>query len=273
MRTPSLAVISGLAVALIIGACGGQQRASAPTPTVVQTVTAPGEAAVTKAPTSTAPDLESYQGSGYSAQVPKGWTRESDNAPHSGYVESKWRDPTDPRTSLTIDVAAAESTPPSTKADEVRAGVSGQPSYGETSSNSATVAGGRGYVWTFKLSGDQRVDYFANTCNTGVAVLGSTAAARFHELSSTFKKVADSVTVDCSAGASGASTNTDPAPSSPPSTSTSTEADFCSTHDCIPNFPNGTGTIVECNDGKWSHSGGRSGACSSHGGVSGNTAP
>ena len=43
-------------------------------------------------------------------------------------------------------------------------------------------------------------------------------------------------------------------------------ASFCSTHDCIDNFDNGTGYIVECADGEWSHSGGRPGACSYHGG-------
>lgn len=51
-------------------------------------------------------------------------------------------------------------------------------------------------------------------------------------------------------------------PSAPPS------RNFCDTHTCIPNFDNGTGYIVQCNDGEWSHSGGRPGACSGHGGVS-----
>jgi hypothetical protein len=44
-------------------------------------------------------------------------------------------------------------------------------------------------------------------------------------------------------------------------------SDFCSTHDCIPNFDEGTGSTVQCADGTWSHSGGRPGACSWHGGV------
>jgi hypothetical protein len=42
--------------------------------------------------------------------------------------------------------------------------------------------------------------------------------------------------------------------------------DFCSTHACIDNFDNGSGYIVQCADGMWSHSGGLSGACSYHGG-------
>ncbi len=38
--------------------------------------------------------------------------------------------------------------------------------------------------------------------------------------------------------------------------------DFCSTHACISSFNDGSGYIVQCNDGMWSHSGGLSGACS-----------
>jgi hypothetical protein len=37
----------------------------------------------------------------------------------------------------------------------------------------------------------------------------------------------------------------------------------------IPNYPNGTGSVVQCVDGMYSHSGGRPGACSYHGGVAG----
>jgi hypothetical protein len=41
---------------------------------------------------------------------------------------------------------------------------------------------------------------------------------------------------------------------------------FCAYFSCISNFPNGTGYVVECNDGKFSKSGGKSGSCSQHGG-------
>lgn len=41
---------------------------------------------------------------------------------------------------------------------------------------------------------------------------------------------------------------------------------FCSNHNCISNFDNGNGYIVQCGDGMWSHSGGLQGACSDHGG-------
>jgi hypothetical protein len=49
------------------------------------------------------------------------------------------------------------------------------------------------------------------------------------------------------------------APSDPPN--------FCEVNTCIPNFPNGNGSIVQCADGEYSHSGGIQGACSYHGGV------
>lgn len=52
----------------------------------------------------------------------------------------------------------------------------------------------------------------------------------------------------------------------PGSSSHATDVEFCTTHACIPNFPNGNGYIVQCADGEWSHSGGLSGACSYHGG-------
>jgi hypothetical protein len=57
-------------------------------------------------------------------------------------------------------------------------------------------------------------------------------------------------------------------PSSSPGSSSSAGngATFCTTHRCIPSFGEGTGTIVQCADGEWSHSGGRPGVCSRHGG-------
>ena len=44
-------------------------------------------------------------------------------------------------------------------------------------------------------------------------------------------------------------------------------SDVCSYFTCIDNFPNGRGYMVECNDQKFSMSGGIDGACSDNGGV------
>jgi hypothetical protein len=48
---------------------------------------------------------------------------------------------------------------------------------------------------------------------------------------------------------------------------TSPASDFCNYFNCIPSFWESTlGYVDECNDGTYSHSGGRSGACSYHDG-------
>jgi hypothetical protein len=44
------------------------------------------------------------------------------------------------------------------------------------------------------------------------------------------------------------------------------DAKFCEEHECIGEFESEPGTVVECSDGSYSHSGGISGACSDHGG-------
>lgn len=56
-------------------------------------------------------------------------------------------------------------------------------------------------------------------------------------------------------------------PSAPSHSPAGTAQDFCATHQCIPSFDSGHGSIVQCADGNWSHSGGLPGACSHHGGV------
>lgn len=52
----------------------------------------------------------------------------------------------------------------------------------------------------------------------------------------------------------------------PGSSSHSDDAAFCASRSCIANFPNGRGTIIQCVDGEWSHSGGLHGVCNRHGG-------
>jgi hypothetical protein len=58
--------------------------------------------------------------------------------------------------------------------------------------------------------------------------------------------------------------NTDPTGGSVIS---NTPTGFCGYYACITSFSSGTGYIVECGNQEWSHSGGRSGACSRDGGV------
>jgi hypothetical protein len=67
----------------------------------------------------------------------------------------------------------------------------------------------------------------------------------------------------------GTPSSTPSATSSPPASTgaTAIPSDFCTTHQCIASFAEGHGTIVQCADGEWSHSGGLPGVCSRHGGA------
>ena len=48
---------------------------------------------------------------------------------------------------------------------------------------------------------------------------------------------------------------------------TNPPSNFCSYFACISSFWNGSGYVIECQDGNYSKSGGRSGECSRHGGY------
>ena len=50
------------------------------------------------------------------------------------------------------------------------------------------------------------------------------------------------------------------------SSSHASEEEFCEEHICTGDFEGEDGTIVECVDGSYSHAGGKSDACSDHGG-------
>jgi hypothetical protein len=71
-----------------------------------------------------------------------------------------------------------------------------------------------------------------------------------------------------SVGTPGGGEERGPSEGSPsaPAPQTAGSAAFCSTHRCIASFDEGHGTIVQCADGEWSHSGGEPGVCNRHGG-------
>jgi hypothetical protein len=206
------------------------------------------------------PTLGAYRGSLYSAEVPTNWTQQENDVAKSGYVESQWRDLLHSTSVVRIDAVAGETAGPAQKAGQVRALTSQTAGYSEIAFGSTALDGQDAWRWVFQVSGTQRVDYFRNDCGTGIAVLGTAAPADFPSLESTFQRIAASVSTDCAT-----------APAAP--TTSAPSQDFCATHACIDNFDNGTGYIVQCNDGMWSHSGGRPGACSYHGGESGRTYP
>jgi hypothetical protein len=80
---------------------------------------------------------------------------------------------------------------------------------------------------------------------------------------------------DCTTPSAGGSTTpgAEPPTEPPPTTAEPTterppeDGSFCETHECVGDFGNEPGSVVECGDGSYSHAGGIQGACSHHGGV------
>jgi hypothetical protein len=249
--------------------CGSDEEQPRKTVTIVQPST--GTTGTTTPPTTTAAParagLAPYRARLYSAEVPLGWTRTREQTGSTLRTTSEWEDPSHPRRYLVIDTSEYEDYTPREKAESVRAQVAHHPSYQEIAFGPERVGSREGWKWVFRLSGDQRADYFVSDCNTTFAVLGSTSPRDFRRYERLFRSVAETVSPSCP-DVGPPPDDPQPLPDPAPNPD-SDEADFCQTRRCIPNFYEGQGSIVQCADGSWSHSGGRPGACSYHGGVRG----
>jgi predicted Ser/Thr protein kinase len=134
----------------------------------------------------------------YSVEIPSEWVQETDDEPSGSYVESVWRNPSEPNTSITVDAETpAPSVPPIVSAESVRAQTSQSSGYRELSFEPTSLNGLPAARWIFEVPEDRRVDYFVNQCNVGIAILGSTTPAIFGSLAPIFHEAASSVTVPC----------------------------------------------------------------------------
>jgi hypothetical protein len=129
--------------------------------------------------------------------VPAGWTLVEDEEDGGALVRSRWQDPRDPRTSVSVEVIPAEETAPAHRARALRAATSRTPGYVEHGLGPATLAGRQAWRWDFAVPGERRVDFLLNECETGYAVLGSAPPARFNQLRATFANVARSLQPVC----------------------------------------------------------------------------
>jgi hypothetical protein len=107
------------------------------------------------------------------------------------------------------------------------------------------------------------------TCLAGCSASGSSSSTNPTGATSSTNSTNST---DTNSTNTAATTNTNPGTGTgttsegPGSLTHAGDAQFCSSHSCIPSFSNGNGAVVQCVDGEWSHSGGLSGACSDHGG-------
>lgn len=211
----SLVLAAGLIGAALIFAGGD---GSSGTSTVVTTATgsassadgeargAPGEEPAPAEGSASGGSVR-YSQAFYSIEIPAGWEQEASDEPSGNppgaYLESVWRDPAEPNTSITVDAQTPEpDAPPLESAESVRAETSQSSSYREVAFEPTELASLPGARWIFQIAGDdgvvdRRVDYFLNACGAGVAVLGSTTPGIFGSLAPTFHRAAVSVATPC----------------------------------------------------------------------------
>lgn len=155
------------------------------------------EAAATSPPPRTRLALQAYQGSDYSMMIPSGWSQEVNELRRGQEVESKWGSPSAGGEYLRVDVHSPTHLSAEADANPVREGLEKQSSYREMGYESGDLSRSGSWMWVFGDEGDDRIDYFFETCSNTVAVLGSSSPSRFNVLRSTFREVADSFRSTC----------------------------------------------------------------------------
>jgi hypothetical protein len=208
----------------------------------------------------------SLVGDYFAIEYPAGWLVEAREVSKGSYVDTTVRSGRDPNKMLRVDVQPdATSVDVESNARQLQVALSSQPGYREVDFSPTDFQGYDAVRWEFYVSEDgvllHKVDlFFVDDAGNSVAVLTQAPAPSYRYWSGLFDEVRASFTAYDSDDSSSVDSAPDPS---------SSDTGFCDTHDCIDNFENGTGYIVQCADGMWSQSGGRPGACSWHGGVGG----
>lgn len=139
------------------------------------------------------PSLVSYHGARISAAIPAGWSTLENESHKTGYIESKWSNPANPNDTVLVDTSPATPDTLEQDAAPVHEALLAASGYQQLSYGPGNLTGVDSWMWVFRISGDQRVDYFFNRCASGYAVLGSTVPSRYNQLLATFRAVAQSV--------------------------------------------------------------------------------
>jgi hypothetical protein len=207
----AILAVAGAILALVL-ASGGHDGSSRPV--TVGTVTSSLAAPVATAPSeqeapptttgATAPPSgatgtaeTSYLGARMSARIPARWSIEENEVQKPGYVESKWRVDTRPGAYLLVDESPATHLTPQQDAAPVHDALEKAAGYEEIAYAPGDLGGVSSWMWIFRISGDERVDYFFERCLHTFGVLGSAPVAGFASLRSDFGQIAESVRSPC----------------------------------------------------------------------------
>jgi hypothetical protein len=220
--------------------------------------------------------LKTFDTAFFSMNYSGSWYVEAAEADRGTYVDTTIRNSANPAIMVRIDVSpGANIGDPVASARRLELALRGQPGYQRLDFRRIDFQGYPALRWEFVVIEKgvplRKVDvFFEDNAGNGFGVLTQAPASTYALWRQLFKQTRASlrirnVVVDTQTH-DGAPSDNSGATVNVPSAG---DSSFCETHECIPNFDNGNGTIVECADGEWSHSGGIQGACSGPGGDAG----
>ncbi|MFI4990112.1 MAG: zinc-ribbon domain-containing protein [Solirubrobacterales bacterium] len=138
-----------------------------------------------------------YRGRRFTARVPSGWRQLEDEAQKEGYVESKWQSPSGTEDTILIDTSPATDLTLEQDAAPVHADLERVSGYEQLSYGPGDLSGVDSWMWVFRVPGDQRIDYFFNSCARAFGVLGSSPASHFEQMRGIYRAVAQSTQAVC----------------------------------------------------------------------------
>ena len=200
-----LVVVIGAIAALVASSRGGAIHAPTPSKTPAypasESKPGPGTTAASLPKASVGRPARAsmvvYNGTHFTAEVPAAWRLQEAEVPKSEGVESTWRNPSNPSDALLIDASPATNRTLQQDAAPVQEQLLSERGYDELYYGPGDLHGVGSWMWIWRISCRQRIDYFFHRCSTDFGVLGSTVVGRFIHLRTIFRSVAQSVRANC----------------------------------------------------------------------------
>ncbi len=203
-------LVLGVALAFVIGKSNGQGSTTTELVTAgsPHTNSAQAPSAITQKEPSTGasspraapstPSLQSYSGSDFSMMIPSGWTQDVNEKQIGQEAESKWASPSNSSEYILLDVHAPTHTTMREGAEPVRDDLAKQAGYTQIYYGPGNLSQhSESWMWVFEVEGNERIDYFFETCSNTIGLVSSAVPARFGELRGTFREIANSFRSNC----------------------------------------------------------------------------
>lgn len=153
------------------------------------------EAAATTPDGKAADGYRLAQRSGFSIQVPASWRLTEDEVDKGYGIRNTWNGPDG--ASVLVDYTRDFDGTSEGSARKLRRNASKLDGYDELSFRRVTLGDNEMLEWHFVEGGEEKVDYFTDSCGTGYAVLGAAPADVFDRFADDFRHAAESLKPDC----------------------------------------------------------------------------